>query len=248
MPVLVVNAVFAAWLVAQAAVVFGGHDYLQRTTGLTYAEYVHQGFGQLTVATALTLVVIWAAARKASRETSADRLWLRRLARPALRADPGRRRERAAPDAPLPGGVRLHPAPPARRRLRGLARPARARGRRGRRRPARRLARPLRRALRGGGPPRPRRDQPRRVDRPAQPRPVRRHRPHRLDLPADPLRRRRPGARPTCLPTTAAVPSPAARRPTTPSGSGTSDGPGPPSTSPRRPTPRSQPAGCVDTP
>ena len=63
-PVLVVNAVFAAFLVAQAAVIFGGHDYLQRTTGLTYAEYVHQGFGQLTVATALTLLVIWAAARK----------------------------------------------------------------------------------------------------------------------------------------------------------------------------------------
>ena len=76
-PVLVVNAVFAAWLVAQAAVVFGGHAYLQRTTGLTYADYVHQGFGQLTVATALTLLVIWAAARKASRATSADRLWLR---------------------------------------------------------------------------------------------------------------------------------------------------------------------------
>ncbi len=76
-PVLVVDAVFAAWLVAQATVVFGGHDYLQRTTGLTYAEYVHQGFGQLTVATALTLVVIWAAARKASRETPTDRLWLR---------------------------------------------------------------------------------------------------------------------------------------------------------------------------
>ncbi len=76
-PVLVVNAVFAALLVAQATVVFGGHDYLQRTTGLTYAEYVHQGFGQLTVATALTLLVIWAAARKAPRATPADRAWLR---------------------------------------------------------------------------------------------------------------------------------------------------------------------------
>lgn len=76
-PVLVVNAVFAAFLAAQATVVFGGHGYLQRTTGLTYAEYVHQGFGQLTVATALTLLVIWAAARKASRATAADRLWLR---------------------------------------------------------------------------------------------------------------------------------------------------------------------------
>ncbi|MGH1563172.1 DUF4153 domain-containing protein [Mumia sp. DW29H23] len=76
-PVLVVNGVFLAFLVAQATVVFGGHDYLQRTTGLTYAEYVHQGFAQLTVATALTLLVIWAAARKAPRETAADRTWLR---------------------------------------------------------------------------------------------------------------------------------------------------------------------------
>jgi two-component system, OmpR family, sensor histidine kinase BaeS len=76
-PVLVVNAVFATFLVAQAAVVFGGHDYLQRTTGLTYAEYVHQGFGQLTVATALTLLVVWAASRKAPRTTAADRAWLR---------------------------------------------------------------------------------------------------------------------------------------------------------------------------
>ena len=56
---------------------FGGHDYLERTTGLTYAEYVHQGFGQLTVATALTLLVVWAAARKAPRETSADVMWVR---------------------------------------------------------------------------------------------------------------------------------------------------------------------------
>jgi hypothetical protein len=58
-------------------VVFGGHDYLRSQTGLTYAEYVHQGFGQMTVATALTLLVIWAAARKAPRDTSADRAWLR---------------------------------------------------------------------------------------------------------------------------------------------------------------------------
>ncbi|QYJ05686.1 DUF4173 domain-containing protein [Nocardioides panacisoli] len=76
-PVMVVNAVFAAFLLAQATVVFGGHGHLQRTTGLTYAEYVHQGFGQLTVATALTLLVTWAAARKAPRGTAPDRGWLR---------------------------------------------------------------------------------------------------------------------------------------------------------------------------
>jgi two-component system, OmpR family, sensor histidine kinase BaeS len=58
-------------------VFFGGHDYLEQTTGLTYAEYVHQGFGQLTVATALTLLVVWAAARKAPRSTSSDLLWMR---------------------------------------------------------------------------------------------------------------------------------------------------------------------------
>lgn len=76
-PVLVVDTVFAAFLVAQATVIFGGQDYLRRTTGLTYAEYVRQGFAQLTVATALTLLVIWAAARKAPRTSAADRTWLR---------------------------------------------------------------------------------------------------------------------------------------------------------------------------
>ena len=56
---------------------FGGHDYLQRTTGLTYAEYVHQGFGQLTVATMLTLAVVGVAARKAPADTPARPVLLR---------------------------------------------------------------------------------------------------------------------------------------------------------------------------
>ncbi len=76
-PMLLVNAVFVVFLLAQAAAIFGGHGYLQRTTGLTYAEYVHQGFGQLTVATLLTLGVVAVASRKAPRATAADRLWLR---------------------------------------------------------------------------------------------------------------------------------------------------------------------------
>jgi signal transduction histidine kinase len=63
-PVLVVDAVFAAFLAAQATVLFGGHGYLRETTGLTYAEYVHEGFGQLTTATILTLTVVAWAARK----------------------------------------------------------------------------------------------------------------------------------------------------------------------------------------
>jgi two-component system, OmpR family, sensor histidine kinase BaeS len=76
-PVLLINGVFVAFLTAQATVFFGGHDYLRRTTGLTYADYVHQGFGQLTIATGLTLVVVWAAVRKAGRRTAQDLLWLR---------------------------------------------------------------------------------------------------------------------------------------------------------------------------
>ncbi|GAB3078000.1 DUF4153 domain-containing protein [Pedococcus soli] len=64
-PIAAVNAVFAAFLVAQATALFGGHDYLRRTTGLTYADYVHEGFGQLTVATVLTLTVVAWASHKA---------------------------------------------------------------------------------------------------------------------------------------------------------------------------------------
>jgi two-component system sensor histidine kinase BaeS len=67
-PVLLVDAVLLVFLVAQARVVFGGHGYVRSTTGLTYAEYVHQGFGQLTVTTFLTLLVAWAASRRAGGE------------------------------------------------------------------------------------------------------------------------------------------------------------------------------------
>jgi two-component system, OmpR family, sensor histidine kinase BaeS len=75
-PVLLVDAVFAVFVAAQLSVFFGGHDYVQRTTGLTYADYVHQGFGQLTVATLLTLLVVWAASHWAG-DTLGDRVWLR---------------------------------------------------------------------------------------------------------------------------------------------------------------------------
>jgi hypothetical protein len=75
-PVLLVDAVFAVFVVAQATVLFGGHDYVQRTTGLTYADYVHQGFGQLTVATLLMLIVVWASSRRVGPD-AADRLWMR---------------------------------------------------------------------------------------------------------------------------------------------------------------------------
>jgi signal transduction histidine kinase len=76
-PVGVVASVFLAFLVAQASAMWGGHDFVRRTTGMSYAEYVHQGFAQLTVATALTLFTIALAARKAPRQTRSDRRLLR---------------------------------------------------------------------------------------------------------------------------------------------------------------------------
>lgn len=78
-PVGLVIGTFVVFLVAQLTALFGGHAYLRRTTGLTYADYVHQGFGQLTVATALTLAVIATAVRRASRHTATERAWLRIL-------------------------------------------------------------------------------------------------------------------------------------------------------------------------
>lgn len=75
-PVLVVDAVFIAFIAAQARALIGGRDYVESNTrALTYADYVHQGFGQLTLATALTVLVVWLAARRAGR-TPEDRRWL----------------------------------------------------------------------------------------------------------------------------------------------------------------------------
>ena len=146
-PVLLVDAVFVLFLAAQAAAFFGGHDYVQRATGLTYADYVHQGFAQLTIATALTLLVVWAAARKARLDVAADRWWLRGSLGALCAAHAGRGRLGAAPDGPLPGGLRVHPAAAAGRRLRGLARAGRGRRDRRRHRPARPVAAAVRAAL-----------------------------------------------------------------------------------------------------
>jgi two-component system sensor histidine kinase BaeS len=74
-PVLVVDAVFVAFIAAEARALIGGRDYIEATTGLTYADFVHQGFGQLTLATALTVLVVWVAARRAG-DTPEDRRWL----------------------------------------------------------------------------------------------------------------------------------------------------------------------------
>jgi len=78
-PVGVVVVLVTGFLAAQATAMWGGHEYLQRATGLTYAEYVHQGFGQLTAATFLTVVVVALTMQVAERRTRGDRILLRVL-------------------------------------------------------------------------------------------------------------------------------------------------------------------------
>ena len=123
-PVGIVVALFVGFLVAQAAAMWGGHDYLERTTGLTYAEYVHQGFGQLTVATFLTVVVVGLTMHARRATTARDRLLLRVLLGALCVLTLAVVASRALPDVAVPGRVRLHRAACLRRRLRAVARPA----------------------------------------------------------------------------------------------------------------------------
>ena len=58
LPAGAVALAFVVFLVAQASALFGGHDHVLRTTGLTYAEYARGGFGQLVVVTVLTVGVL----------------------------------------------------------------------------------------------------------------------------------------------------------------------------------------------
>lgn len=60
-PLSLLNALFAAFVIVQFAVLFGGHDHVLETAGLTYSDYAHQGFWQLVAAAALTLTVVGAA-------------------------------------------------------------------------------------------------------------------------------------------------------------------------------------------
>ncbi|MFN2320624.1 MAG: DUF4153 domain-containing protein [Dermatophilaceae bacterium] len=76
-PVGLVIALFAGFHLAQASATIRGHDYVRETTGLSYADYVHQGFAQLTIATMLMLAVVALTLRKAATDTPSDRLWLR---------------------------------------------------------------------------------------------------------------------------------------------------------------------------
>ena len=66
------NALFAAFVAVQLAVLFGGDAYVRETAGLTYAQYARAGFAQLVVVAVLTLCVVAAALRWARRERPRD--------------------------------------------------------------------------------------------------------------------------------------------------------------------------------
>ena len=57
----VLNLLFAAFVAVQLTVLFGGHDHVLETAGLSYAQYAREGFAQLLIAAVLTLGVLAAA-------------------------------------------------------------------------------------------------------------------------------------------------------------------------------------------
>ncbi|WP_202918034.1 DUF4153 domain-containing protein [Mycolicibacterium sp. CBMA 295] len=79
LPLGVLDALFLAFVVVQAAVLFGGHTHVLETEGLTYAEYARQGFWQLLWVSALTLLVLSVVTRVAGRVNAGDRRMLRVL-------------------------------------------------------------------------------------------------------------------------------------------------------------------------
>jgi MFS family permease len=71
--IALLDLLFAAFVAVQLAVLFGGHDHVLDTTGLTYAEYARQGFVELIAAAALTLGVAGFVGRHGARHTSTQR-------------------------------------------------------------------------------------------------------------------------------------------------------------------------------
>lgn len=74
----VLDLLFAAFVIVQVAVLFGGRDHVLDTVGLTYAEYARQGFFQLVAVAVLTLGVVASAIRWARTDHRADR-WVLQL-------------------------------------------------------------------------------------------------------------------------------------------------------------------------
>lgn len=76
---VLLDLLFACFMSIQMTVLFGGHDHILQTTGLTYAEYARRGFFQLLVATALVVPVMVTAWTRSTRQGHANRVLLKVL-------------------------------------------------------------------------------------------------------------------------------------------------------------------------
>jgi hypothetical protein len=79
LPLALLDVLFAVFVAVQIAVLFGDHEHVLRTAGLTYAEYARHGFWQLLAAAALTLTVVGGAVVFATTPRRAERVVLRLL-------------------------------------------------------------------------------------------------------------------------------------------------------------------------
>lgn len=79
LPLSVLVLLFASFVAVRLVVLFGGTDYVLRTSGLTAATYARSGFWQLSAITVLTLLLVAAALRWAPKAAPADRAWQRGL-------------------------------------------------------------------------------------------------------------------------------------------------------------------------
>jgi hypothetical protein len=78
-PIILLDVLFAAFVLVQITVLFGGAAYVLDEGGPTFAQYARSGFWQLLLVTALTLPVLGAAARWAPRDSRLDRILIRAL-------------------------------------------------------------------------------------------------------------------------------------------------------------------------
>jgi uncharacterized protein DUF4153 len=78
-PLALLDALFLAFVIVQLAVLFGGHDRVLRTTGLTYAEYARSGFWQLLAVAAMTFAMIGVVWKLAAVHTRRDGIVIRVL-------------------------------------------------------------------------------------------------------------------------------------------------------------------------
>jgi hypothetical protein len=69
---VMLDVLFALFVMVQITVLFGGREHVLETSGLTFAQYARSGFFQLVAVAALTLVVIGFFARYARRTGSRD--------------------------------------------------------------------------------------------------------------------------------------------------------------------------------